>query len=156
MSRRNLVTVSGLQPTPGAGRSGEVASFGRSASYTSGFEDDDSSTAFGERILTAKTQKELAEENAMLRRLLDRERKKNSLENDAATNEDLNCSKPFSISFQMDTGSGEGNEPVEKFPEAKDGAEEANLLEAEEELRVEDNPSGNDCDSGTSAPEIHQ
>ena len=102
MSRRNLVTVSGLQTAP-AGRFGEMASFGRT-SHSSGMEDDDSSAAMGERILTTKTQKELAEENAMLRRLLDRERKKNNP--DGETNDDVICSKPFSISFQTDEENG--------------------------------------------------
>lgn len=91
MSRRNIVAVSGLMTAstiPGK----EATWLGRT-SHSSG--DDDSSTCFGERILTTKTQKELAEENAMLRRLLDRERKKNDTIEET-NNKDLNHSKPFS------------------------------------------------------------
>ncbi|KAL3915170.1 MAG: hypothetical protein SGILL_005773, partial [Bacillariaceae sp.] len=102
----------------------------------SGIEDDNSlSTAFGERILTAKTQKELAEENAMLRRLLDHERKKNTHDADAATNDDANLSKPFSVSFQADTE--EGHAPMETFPvptdfnSSKDDTREEDVVDTE-------------------------
>lgn len=76
-SRRDVIKITGIGPATGS-----------SAQYTAGpslFEgsgqacgtEGEDSADLGERILTTKTQKELAEENALLKRLLRREREAN-------------------------------------------------------------------------------